>query len=270
MVFLFPEGATPIDDISDLKLSWVRTRAQLNQVEAENILEAYSKYFYRFKTPNNWLNEKFFKQVHFDMFGKIWEWAGSYYKGPMRNIGVSSFQIPLQVQELCQDILFWLNQMSDLTFLEQSIRIHHRLAKIHPFTNGNGRHARFIADFYLYCLQGKKPSWPEQNLSTENFERKKYILAMKKADLGDYSLLVDLVKSYGGKNPSIADVLSLPFFSKNFTQKKICEIINNLINFGADINEPSSFGLCPLAIAKKKDYAEVVNLLMQKGAYLTV
>jgi len=29
---------------------------------------------------------------------------------------------------------------------EAAIRLHHRLTKIHPFPNGNGRHARIMAD----------------------------------------------------------------------------------------------------------------------------
>lgn len=40
MTFSYPEGATPLDDISGLKPSWVQTLEDLNQVEAENIFEA--------------------------------------------------------------------------------------------------------------------------------------------------------------------------------------------------------------------------------------
>ena len=37
-------GETPLDDISGLLPPDVRTRARLNEVEAENILEALTKY----------------------------------------------------------------------------------------------------------------------------------------------------------------------------------------------------------------------------------
>jgi len=36
---------------------------------------------------------------------------------------------------------------------EIAVRFHHRLVSIHPFPNGNGRHARLMAD----------PLHPEQN-----------------------------------------------------------------------------------------------------------
>ena len=42
MKFTYPEGATPIDDISHLKPMWVRTQEDLNNVEAENILTGLS------------------------------------------------------------------------------------------------------------------------------------------------------------------------------------------------------------------------------------
>ena len=34
IIFEYPEGATPINDISGLQLSWVNTQGQLNRVEA--------------------------------------------------------------------------------------------------------------------------------------------------------------------------------------------------------------------------------------------
>ncbi len=40
--------------------------------------------------------------------------------------------------------------MQRLEYLSKSIRIHHRLVKIHPFVNGNGRHARLVSDIYLF------------------------------------------------------------------------------------------------------------------------
>ncbi len=44
MRFDYPEGATPIDDISGLITEWVRTQEDLNLVEAENVSQAVRKY----------------------------------------------------------------------------------------------------------------------------------------------------------------------------------------------------------------------------------
>ncbi len=197
---LIPTGATPIEEVSGLRLQWIKTREQLNAAEANNILRATSKYFTNKQNPKKWLNEKTLRKIHYEMFSSVWDWAGSFYLGPKRNIGVDSFQIPILIRQLCLDIHYWLEKPSDLSPLEQSARIHHRLVQIHPFTNGNGRHARFIGDLYLHSLGGTNPEWPEGNLSQNSNVRSDYIHSLKMADIGDYSFLLALMEKHGGKD----------------------------------------------------------------------
>ena len=78
-MFQEPFGATPIDDSSGLKLSWVRTRAQLNEVEADNILKAVSAHYTKRKPPQQWFHEAQLRKLHAQMFNSVWDWAGSYY-----------------------------------------------------------------------------------------------------------------------------------------------------------------------------------------------
>jgi Fic-DOC domain mobile mystery protein B len=230
-MFVEPVGATPINDSSGLKLAWVRTRNQLNEAEADNILKAVSAHFNKRKPPQQWFQETYLRKLHAQMFGSVWDWAGCYYKGPLRNIGITWQQIPIQLRELCQDVLFWLENPCDLTFLEQSVRIHFRLAQIHPFPNGNGRHARFVADLYLHSLHGKRPLWPEQILSSGTNLRSEYIASLKEADVGNYSRLTHLTQKYGGRNPTESDVLSETFFKKYFSQPKRMNILEGINRF---------------------------------------
>ena len=140
---------------------------------------------------------QFFKKVHKDMFNKIWNWAGKFRK-TKTNIGSKPFQISIEIEQLCKDVHYWdCNQIYNL--LEKSIRIHHRLVKIHPFVNGNGRHARFIADLYIHTNNGKSPHWPN-DLSKNGNDRKRYIQSLKEADLGSYHSLYDFIISLGAKN----------------------------------------------------------------------
>jgi fido (protein-threonine AMPylation protein) len=39
---------------------------------------------------------------------------------------------------------------------EIAVRFHHRLVQIHPFPNGNGRHARLMADLLVMRLGGER------------------------------------------------------------------------------------------------------------------
>jgi fido (protein-threonine AMPylation protein) len=77
--FDFPEGATPLNDYSGLKLSWVQYLSDLNRAEAENIFLAQKRYLHSIvNSPEAWFNPGTFKKIHWTMFHKVWEWAGSF------------------------------------------------------------------------------------------------------------------------------------------------------------------------------------------------
>jgi hypothetical protein len=44
MILFDKEGETPLDDISGLKIEGITTRNELDESEAENILDAFLKY----------------------------------------------------------------------------------------------------------------------------------------------------------------------------------------------------------------------------------
>lgn len=186
-----PQGATPMDDLSGLIPAHITTQQQLNEWEAENILHAYKKYFGRMRRFK--AEAAFFKKIHKEMFGETWKWAGEFRRVNM-NIGVDWQQIPVQVRNLCDDIKYWLDKCP-FDVLEQSVRLHHRLVTIHAFMNGNGRHARFMADLFLYYHKKPLPVWPSEELIASSDLRTKYIDALKAADTGDYSELLSFTKN---------------------------------------------------------------------------
>jgi fido (protein-threonine AMPylation protein) len=69
------------------------------------------------------------------------------------------------------------------------------MVQIHPFQNGNGRHARIAADVYLERCFGHEPvDWTAgHNLQTMNERRALYIAALRTADAGDYTPLLKFV-----------------------------------------------------------------------------
>jgi fido (protein-threonine AMPylation protein) len=79
--------------------------------------------------------------------------------------------------------------------LEAGARFHHRLTKIHPFANGNGRHARIAADTYISNRFGHAPiDWAAgHDLQHDNERRTTYIAALKAADAEDYGPLLAFV-----------------------------------------------------------------------------
>ena len=75
------------------------------------------------------------------------------------------------------------------------MRFHHRLVQIHPFPNGNGRHARLSADLLVMRLGRDRFSWGGKNLRDAGAMRQNYILALKTADQLDLGALLVFARS---------------------------------------------------------------------------
>jgi len=191
-----PVGATPGRDISGLILRHLSTSAARNAVETEAISRAYDKHVFRArrkKRGTEWLTDDFIRRVHADMFGTIWEWGGQYRQTRL-NIGVEPHLIREQIKLLKGDFHSWNETKSTMRVVEIAARLQHRLTHIHPFINGNGRHARLITDIFLYSRQHPIPQWPQIQLMSQGNEiRTQYIRAMKKADDGDIAELIQFI-----------------------------------------------------------------------------
>lgn len=189
MKFTYPEGATPLDDISGLKPAWVKTQEDLNNIEAENISNAASKYLLRpVGPPQQWFNVLFLQKIHYDMFHDVWDWAGKF-RMTQTCPGIKPYQIYGALAHLCDDVLYWCKGEGDLTTVEQAAKIHHQLVYIHPYPNGNGRFSRLVSDRYLKACKCPFPNWPVE-LNKDGQSRKQYVAALKSADIGDYEPLI--------------------------------------------------------------------------------
>jgi fido (protein-threonine AMPylation protein) len=78
---------------------------------------------------------------------------------------------------------------------EAAARLHHKLVEIHPFPNGNGRHAREVADLVLLLLGQEPFSWGKAGLVEVSRTRRAYIDALIEADHGNYRPLYGFVRS---------------------------------------------------------------------------
>jgi Fic-DOC domain mobile mystery protein B len=186
------EGATPIDDISGLIPTHITTKAELDEWESANILKAVRKYLTSAKKQA--ITIEWLKKVHKDMFDDTWKWAGKF-RTKSTNVGVDPHRIREEIKKLVDDINFLKKDKNGMSLFEQSVRVHHRLVFIHPFENGNGRHARLVADIFLSSHGEKLPSWPDEELIKRTNVRTRYIKALQDADQGNYKPLEDLTKS---------------------------------------------------------------------------
>lgn len=189
-IFQNDNNSTPLteEEKQDLKIGWITTKAELDELETRGILNAeiwVSTY------KKDILNIDFIKILHKKMFGDIWQWAGKL-RLTEKNIGIAPYQIQLALQILFDDVKFWIENKT-YSEKEIAIRLHHRLVQIHPFPNGNGRISRLMADLLIKRLNQKTLNWGSINLSEINKTRKEYISALQMADRGDYSKLLEFV-----------------------------------------------------------------------------
>jgi len=194
MEFNHKSGSTPLDaDESDgLLLTHITTRAELDRWEQDNIVEAL-EWAERAKSPDI-LTDRFIKELHRRMFRNVWKWAGHYRKSD-KNIGCPWHNIALELRALLDDTHFWVTQQLESHDMI-AVRFHHRLVSIHPFPNGNGWHARLMADLLLdNIFHSPRFTWGSKDLSEQGALRTRYIDALHAADDGDYELLLKFART---------------------------------------------------------------------------
>ena len=111
-----------------------------------------------------------------------------------KNIGVPHHQIRDSLGILLGDVQYWHGHR---TFAadEIAIRFHHRLVLIHPFANGNGRHARLMADVLAQRQDRPIFSWGGAEIAQAGDFRRGYIEALHAADKNDIGPLMVFARS---------------------------------------------------------------------------
>lgn len=191
-----PEGATALtdEDYFGLKPKWIANRGDLDQAEAQNISEAFAKYFTSRIQCGEILDELFVRKLHSEMYSKVWVWAGKY-RQVETSMGVDPQKIQEAVYELMKNSKYWIDSTSTEGIDKTVCEIHHKLVLIHPFRNGNGRMARLYADLLLISKGQPIFSWGGVELDGSSPTRDIYIKSLRAADKGDLSLLCAFVRS---------------------------------------------------------------------------
>ncbi|MBY4633037.1 mobile mystery protein B [Rhizobium croatiense] len=195
-LFQEPEDATPLEpqEREGLLQSWITHRNDLNEAEQENIVKGAAWGRGRRRMPvDKVLTEDFMRTLHRRMLGEVWQWAGRF-RATERNIGIQAYRIPVELAALLADVRYWIEHE---TFAadEIAIRFHHRLVAIHPFPNGNGRHARLAADLLVEKLNKEPFSWGSGSLSDMGDLRMRYVAALQAADNHDIGPLLEFARS---------------------------------------------------------------------------
>ena len=195
MEFQYAPGATPLDpdEAAGLVPSHITTQGDLNAWEQANILQAV-RWVARQK-KRDLLTEGFVRDLHRRMFDQTWKWAGTFRQSN-KNIGVDWTQVAVKLRNLLDNTRF---QIDHKVFEpdELVVRLHHQLVWVHAFPNGNGRHARLMADVLAQQLGRPRMTWggADVELVSMGTVRDRYLKALREADQGQWSALIAFARS---------------------------------------------------------------------------
>jgi Fic-DOC domain mobile mystery protein B len=189
MTFTTAPGATPLsaEDVAGL-IPALTTQGELNEFEQLNIAKGLRWAQKSRQLKKNLLEVPSLLLLHRRMFDETWRWAGTFRIVEL-NIGVPIAQIQPQLLQACGNAEA---QVQFATFEEReiAIRLHHKLVWIHPFRNGNGRHARLTADLFLHFRKQPSLTWGGNALTNAGAIRTEYIAALQEADKNQFARLI--------------------------------------------------------------------------------
>lgn len=188
------DGNTPLspEELADL-IPNLATKEELNEWERENILLAREWATADRTQPEEMASDEYIRKLHRKMFDQTWKWAGQY-RVTEKNIGVPVHEIRERLMELLGDVRYWIEKGTHSPD-EIAVRFHHRLVLIHPFPNGNGRHARLMADALVMKLGRPAFTWGSANLVREGEARTQYLDTIRAADRGNIQPLLRFSRS---------------------------------------------------------------------------
>jgi Fic-DOC domain mobile mystery protein B len=188
------DASTPLspEEIADL-IPNLATKQELNEWERENILQARTWATNDRTEPFRMSSDEYIRKLHAKMFDQTWKWAGDYRRTE-KNLGVPVHEIRERLAALFGDVRYWIENGTYLPD-EIAVRFHHRLVFIHAFPNGNGRHARLLADVLVIKLARPGFTWGAVNLITPGQTRAKYLDALRAADRGEIRPLLEFART---------------------------------------------------------------------------
>lgn len=196
IVFQYQTGQTPIDP--DEKEGLVPTHLEsmddLNAWEQHNIVRA-AMWGERACRRREVLEEDFVRQLHKRMLDRTWAWAGTFRKSD-KSIGVPWEQVAVRLSQLLENTK-WQRDNEPLSVDALAVEFHFKLVSVHPFPNGNGRHARMMADLLAMSLGRESFTWGAlADLTKAGESRKRYLQGIYDArDTGKVDSLLAFARS---------------------------------------------------------------------------
>lgn len=171
----------------------IKSKSAMDQAEAVALESVQKRYFLGDTlSKDTRITADLMRQMHRDWLGGIYEWAGSYRTVDMSKQGFTfppAYLIPENMREFERGILAALTPCRPgpiRTVCDAVARVHAELLLIHPFREGNGRLARWLASIMFAQADMTIPDYGFVGKGS-SLERRAYLQAVIRGYYQDYS-----------------------------------------------------------------------------------
>jgi Fic family protein len=156
-----------------------------DHIEALNLAKAWEQ-VKKLARPDAVLTEHDLLDLHRTLMTLIQDGTNGTYRTYAVRVAGSNHVPPnaAKVPDLMEELF---TSLSAITYpVERAAKLHHGIARIHPFTDGNGRAARLAMNFVLLAA-----GYPPISIPTDL--RQAYYNALEAADSGDFQTWLDFL-----------------------------------------------------------------------------
>jgi cell filamentation protein len=172
----------------------IKRAMDMHRAEYEALVAAQKLYYAEIVDEKTAITSEFIKGMHRDWLGGIYEWAGEYRTVEMERPGFRwppAYLVPKNMETLEQDVLAVHTPCRKPEIAEVSrlaAIVHADLLLIHPFREGNGRLARWLADIMIAQAGFALPKYRFEGRGSRR-EGERYLRAVLKGYTSDYAEL---------------------------------------------------------------------------------
>jgi Fic family protein len=194
--FFLPDRVTATLNIEGITATRRQTIAMMDALALQNSVASEEReiantliaddFVYEMATQGAKISSQTVREINRILLKDIGQHDGSFRSIPV-TISGASFTPPVahDVPDLVQSVTESLSQAAALHPLILASWLHHQIALIHPFADGNGRTARLLQD-YVLIQNGFFP------IGVPSSQRDRYYAALQGADEGKWNELVTL------------------------------------------------------------------------------
>lgn len=168
----------------------IQRKREIDRAEFEALIRAQSDFLGRVTTETQFTADGL-RSMHRSWLGELYEWAGEYRAVEMEKGGFRwppAYLVAQNMAQLEQGLLQKhtpCRQASLTVVARRMAEVHAELLLIHPFRDGNGRLARWLADLMALQAGLPLPDYRFRGRGSEH-ERTLYLAAVKKGYLTRY------------------------------------------------------------------------------------